>query len=530
MSLRSKAQLSLESHLASHATEGGVAEPTIVLPDAAFLLHGELSQAGFDLVLDLADGRQHVVHDYFSFSPQPTLIADTGAALTPTLVRSFLPRSFDQDLLFAGPANATGALVEIGRVTMLVGDVTVRRLDGSEAKLARGDIIYQGDVVITSTGSFVKAEMLDGTRFQLGQNGEAAFDDFEFDEAQGSGEFSASVRIGGFYYKSGKIGELDSTQSTVHTTIRTPTSIIGVRGSELEGLVDASGTTTIVHRSGILDISDVNGNGAVTLLEPGNTSTIVFNAAPVFLENPPPQLQQALSDALPPPDSDTESGDEEDVSDGMDEGDSEDNDSADNQAVENNEEEVSSETVSEGDARTDSEEGEDSDQSEEGTASEETEDQIQTSESAGTDSLEIDNQASVSGGSSETSTSNDVLEEIETELASSQSGQGSVSTLSVNEAAEEDTIETLSTSSPSSELQLVESQSEVQSLSLPSEDSDGLDTLSVSSTQTATTLEIEETQVPVQETQEEPPPPPPEPPSPPSPPPLQDAINNVTNK
>ena len=196
----------------------------------------------------------------------------------------------------------------------------------------------------------------------------------------------------------------------MHTTIRTPTSIIGVRGSELEGLVDASGTTTIVHRSGILDISDVNGNGAVTLLEPGNTSTIVFNAAPVFLENPPPQLQQALSDALPPPDSDTESGDEEDVSDGMDEGDSEDNDSAGNQTVENNEEEVSSETVSEGDAPTDSEEGEDSDQSEEGTASEGTEDQIETSESAGTDSLEIDNQASVSGGSSGTSTSNDVLE------------------------------------------------------------------------------------------------------------------------
>ena len=68
MSLRSKAQLPLESHLASNATEGGVAEPTIVLPDAALLLHGELSQAGFDLVLDLGDGRQHVVHDYFSFA------------------------------------------------------------------------------------------------------------------------------------------------------------------------------------------------------------------------------------------------------------------------------------------------------------------------------------------------------------------------------------------------------------------------------------------------------------------------------
>ncbi len=61
-------------------------------------------------------------------------------------------------------------------------------------------------MVITAPGSFVKAELLDGTRFQLGQSAEAAFDDFEFDEAQGAGQFEASVRVGGFYYRSGKIG------------------------------------------------------------------------------------------------------------------------------------------------------------------------------------------------------------------------------------------------------------------------------------------------------------------------------------
>ena len=158
MSLRSKAQLSSESPPAGITAEEGVAGYNIALPDAAFLLHGELSQAGFDLILALPDGRQHIVHDYFSFSPQPTLFADTGAALSPSLVRSFLPRAFGQDVLFAGPANSTGALVEIGRITLLVGQVTVRRLDGSEAQLARGDPLFKGDVVITAPGSFVKAE------------------------------------------------------------------------------------------------------------------------------------------------------------------------------------------------------------------------------------------------------------------------------------------------------------------------------------------------------------------------------------
>ena len=306
MSLRSKAQLSSESPPAGITAEGGVAGYNIALPDAAFLLHGELSQAGFDLILALPDGRQHIVHDYFSFSPQPTLFADTGAALSPSLVRSFLPRAFGQDVLFAGPANSTGALVEIGRITLLVGQVTVRRLDGSEAQLARGDPLFKGDVVITAPGSFVKAELLDGSRFQLGQSAEAAFDDFEFDEAQGTGEFKASVRIGGFYYKSGKIGELDATQATVHTTIRTPTSIVGVRGSELEGVVDPTGTTIIVHRSGILEISDINGDNAVTLLEPGNTATVVINETPSFFDEPPAQAQAALEEALPPSDSDAE--------------------------------------------------------------------------------------------------------------------------------------------------------------------------------------------------------------------------------
>ncbi len=306
MIIRSKAQLSSESHLANNAAEGGVAESTIALPDAAFLLHGELSQDGFDLIFALPDGRQHVVHDYFSFSPQPTLFADTGAALSPSLVRSFLPRTFGQGLLFAGPASSTGALVEIGRVTMLVGDVTVRRLDGSEAKLARGDPLFKGDVVITAPGSFVKAELLDGTRFQLGQSAEAAFDDFEFDEAQGAGQFEASVRVGGFYYRSGKIGELDATQTTVHTIIRTPTSIVGVAGSELEGVVDAAGATIIVHRSGILEISDINGENTVTLLEPGNTATVVVNETPLFFDESPPQAQAALDESLPPVDSEAE--------------------------------------------------------------------------------------------------------------------------------------------------------------------------------------------------------------------------------
>ena len=273
-----------------------------LLPDASFLLYGVFSQSGFDLEITNPDGINHVVPDYFSFPTPPNLMIESGAGLSPAMVKSLFPRAFGQDVLFAGPAPSGAALVEIGSVKLVVGTVTVRHADGSQEAVKKGAVLYQGDVLVTGPGSFVKAEMRDGTKFQLGQNGEAALDQYEFDEAADVGRFEATVRVGGFYYKSGKIGELPSASAQAHTQLNTPTSIIGVRGSELEGAVDQSGETVVVHRSGVLEITDINGDNAVTLDTPGNTATIVLNGQPAFTAEPSQQAQQALQQSLPPPD------------------------------------------------------------------------------------------------------------------------------------------------------------------------------------------------------------------------------------
>ena len=273
-----------------------------LLPDASFLLYGVFSQSGFDLEITNPDGINHVVPDYFSFPTPPNLMIESGAGLSPAMVKSLFPRAFGQDVLFAGPAPSGAALVEIGSVKLVVGTVTVRHADGSQEAVKKGAVLYQGDVLVTGAGSFVKAEMRDGTKFQLGQNGEAALDQYEFDEAADVGRFEATVRVGGFYYKSGKIGELPSASAQAHTQLNTPTSIIGVRGSELEGAVDQSGETVVVHRSGVLEITDINGDNAVTLDTPGNTATIVLNGQPAFTAEPSQQAQQALQQSLPPPD------------------------------------------------------------------------------------------------------------------------------------------------------------------------------------------------------------------------------------
>ena len=273
-----------------------------LLPDASFLLYGVFSQSGFDLEITNPDGINHVVPDYFSFPTPPNLMIESGAGLSPAMVKSLFPRAFGQDVLFAGPAPSGAALVEIGSVKLVVGTVTVRHADGSQEAVKKGAVLYQGDVLVTGAGSFVKAEMRDGTKFQLGQNGEAALDQFDFDEAADVGRFEATVRVGGFYYKSGKIGELPSASAQAHTQLNTPTSIIGVRGSELEGAVDQSGETVVVHRSGVLEITDINGDNAVTLDTPGNTAVVVLNGQPAFTAEPSQQAQQALQQSLPPPD------------------------------------------------------------------------------------------------------------------------------------------------------------------------------------------------------------------------------------
>ncbi len=177
------------------------AHPQFQLPDASFLLHGAFEQSGFDLIITNPSGDVVTVDDYFSFNSPPNLIIANGSGMSPEMVRAFLPQKFGDDVLFAGPATSGATAVEIGKVTLAFGDVRVRHADGAEEKLSRGDTLYKGDVIITGGRAFVKAQMLDGTRFHLGKNGEAALTDFAYNETAKVGNFEATVRFGGFHYK-----------------------------------------------------------------------------------------------------------------------------------------------------------------------------------------------------------------------------------------------------------------------------------------------------------------------------------------
>ncbi|GAB6040859.1 Ig-like domain-containing protein [Endothiovibrio diazotrophicus] len=271
----------------------------VTLPDAGLLLRGDYSRDGDDLRITGPDGIGHTVEGYFAGASHPTLYAPGGAGLTFDTVAKLVgahAAGYGAPLMVAGPPPAAEA---IGSVKSLRGVATAKGADGQVRPLAEGDPIYLNDTVQTADGAFLRILFDDGTAFFLGRNARAVIDGYVYQPEAGLGSFAASVTLGFFRYISGKLGKLGHDDHP-YATIKTPTATIGIRGSDIEGEVDAQGNTTLVHHSGIIDVADINGLGMVTLLEPG-TATLVSPEGVAAIFEAPPEMIQRFQESLPPP-------------------------------------------------------------------------------------------------------------------------------------------------------------------------------------------------------------------------------------
>lgn len=146
----------------------------------------------------------------------------------------------------------------IGKVTLLLGTVTGVDQDGDTFEVVRGMDLHAGYSLDTGARSFVRAVMNDGTRLTLSQNSSATLDEFNFNEASRTGGFNATVRKGGFKYASGRLGEFSLGRQ--HSRISTPAGVIGVRGTEIEAVLDG-GKLTISIPKGEIDITFTRSDG-----------------------------------------------------------------------------------------------------------------------------------------------------------------------------------------------------------------------------------------------------------------------------
>ena len=134
--------------------------------------------------------------------------------------------------ILLGFAVAAGAQ-DAGEIKTVAGAASLER-GGKKLPLSAGVPVRQGDTVLTGANGAVGITFTDNSLLSVGPNSTLVIDRYAFDSTTHKGEFDTSLRKGTLAVISGKIVK----QSPDAMRVRTPTSIMGVRGTEFLVKVD----------------------------------------------------------------------------------------------------------------------------------------------------------------------------------------------------------------------------------------------------------------------------------------------------
>jgi hypothetical protein len=126
----------------------------------------------------------------------------------------------------AGVAVAANA-ADIGQIKVAKGPVSIER----SGQTLPGDVgarLQPADVLKTGADGSVGVTMSDNSLLSVGPNSVLALDRYEFDSTTSEGKFDASLQKGSLAVISGRMAK----QSPDAMKVRTPSSILGVRGTE----------------------------------------------------------------------------------------------------------------------------------------------------------------------------------------------------------------------------------------------------------------------------------------------------------
>jgi len=116
---------------------------------------------------------------------------------------------------------------DIGQIKVSNGQVTVER-KGESRPGTVGTRLESSDVVRTGAAGSVGITMADNSLLSAGPNSILSLDRFDFDPTSNQGRFDAQLQKGSLAVISGRIAK----QSPEAMTVRTPSTILGVRGTE----------------------------------------------------------------------------------------------------------------------------------------------------------------------------------------------------------------------------------------------------------------------------------------------------------
>ena len=122
---------------------------------------------------------------------------------------------------------ASAGAAEIGQIKVSNGQVTVER-KGETLPGRVGVRLEAADVLRTGSDGSVGISMADNSLLSAGPNSILSLDRFEFDPTSNQGRFDAQLTKGSLAVISGRMVK----QSPEAMTVRTPSAILGVRGTE----------------------------------------------------------------------------------------------------------------------------------------------------------------------------------------------------------------------------------------------------------------------------------------------------------
>jgi hypothetical protein len=126
----------------------------------------------------------------------------------------------------SGLATFAGA-ADIGQIKTSKGQVSIER-EGRSLPAVVGTRLQTADVVRTGADGSVGITMDDDALLSAGPNSVLSLDRYSFDPTTSKGRFDASLNKGTLAVISGRIAK----QAPDAMTVRTPTAVLGVRGTE----------------------------------------------------------------------------------------------------------------------------------------------------------------------------------------------------------------------------------------------------------------------------------------------------------
>ncbi len=128
---------------------------------------------------------------------------------------------------------ATASANDVGEIKVVSGTVHLER-EGKRLPVQPGAAVRQSDVLVTGADGSVGVTFVDNSLLSAGPDSVLAIDHYTFNPTTHAGKFDASLRRGSLAVISGRMVKASPDAMRV----RTPSSIMGVRGTEFLVRVD----------------------------------------------------------------------------------------------------------------------------------------------------------------------------------------------------------------------------------------------------------------------------------------------------